>query len=84
MPLYSFKCMECENIVEKFLYKVEESEVVCDLCGKKCIKVFGKISKRKKRSPQELFEEKISPDVDRIMEKVEGGSDKDFLDIVGE
>lgn len=86
MPLYIFKCDDCDKTKEIFEHKIldDDAEIECEHCNGKCHKAYGRYGARKRMSSEELLEEKILPDAERIMEKVSKGSDSDFLDICGE
>lgn len=84
MPLYCYECQECEHVFEIFQHNSDVVEVECEQCEQlKCERLISFIYNRTKYSARENLHRRINPEVDRIMDKVSKGSDKDFLDITG-
>jgi putative FmdB family regulatory protein len=83
MPLFTYLCKDCGNMVEKFVQG--KTEVVCDQCGGvNCEKQFSAGGSRSELSAKDFYNEKIRPEADRIFERACNGSDADFLDIAGD
>ena len=84
MPLYNYKCNDCEYIVEKFQSGWEAIELECESCGGECGKVFGRTHTRTSYNARDTLERRITPEVDRISDQISKGNEKDFFDIHGE
>jgi len=86
MPLFTYQCTECDNLMEKFQHDASEIlKLVCPLCGcEECERAMPDVRCRVWLGAGKLLEEKILPDAKRIEEKISKGSDSDFLDIAGE
>jgi putative FmdB family regulatory protein len=48
MPIYEYKCQECDRCFEKLVFKGDQEDVACPECGEKkvnrlmsCASVFG-------------------------------------------
>ena len=82
MPLFSYKCIDCDAIIEKFLHTAKET-LVCS-CGKDMKRVLSNTHGRVSLNAYDNLQENILPEVDKIMERVANGSDTDFADISGE
>lgn len=84
MPLYLYECLDCKNVIE-ILQLSKDSCTLCKICGSSnCQKIIGNFENRVVLGAKDMYEQKIKPDVDRVVNKIHGGSDKDFLDICGE
>jgi putative FmdB family regulatory protein len=84
MPMFNFKCCECEAVFEKFVHPGKDVEFQCEECGcTECEKVFGQVHTRTWMKAKELFDEKIDPEVERIRKEIREGDDNAFLDIAG-
>ena len=85
MPLFNFRCENCECTIEKFQKGEDLPELICPECdGVEFKKVFSKWNNRKQREARELYNEKIVPDAKRIMREMKSGNNKHFLDVYGE
>ena len=85
MPLFTFKCMECECFMEKFLHNIEEYEAICEECGSiKCERQFSLCGNRVWLDAKDMYDQKIAPDAKRIMDKMGKGNSSDFFDIYGD
>lgn len=82
MPLFSVKCKKCGKAYE--IYDQEYHETKCEVCGHDCERIFGKINSRAQMDANDLYENKILPEAEKIMDNVSRGSDEDFFDICGE
>jgi len=85
MPLFSYECKKCEHIIEKFQHKPTVEALCCAECnGSDFQKIFGIPENRTHRNAKDYYNEVISPEAKRIRNKIDKGSDKDFIDIYGE
>lgn len=84
MPLFTYKCPECEHSVEKFQHNSEDIEVICQNCGHNCEKQMPFSHNRTWLDAKEYLKEKILPDADRIKSNIAKGKDKDFFDLYGD
>lgn len=86
MPLYEYECQECGHIFELFLHSSDqEVELECPKCAhKECKRLVPFTRNRVLYKAKENYSRRLGPEVDRIMDKVNKGSDKDFLDICGD
>jgi putative FmdB family regulatory protein len=84
MPLFIYKCVDCEKEIEKFQHNNAILDIVCSKCGGKCERQFPETKNRIKLNARDTYEQVIKPDVDRISKKISEGSDKYFLDVCGE
>jgi len=86
MPLYNYQCQECGFVLEKFHHHPEdEVEMVCSECECEDFeRIVGFVHNRTKLNARDNLEQRLTPEVNRIMKKVSEGSDKDFLDIAGD
>jgi len=86
MPLYNYKCKECEHMVEKFQHNAEDIlEIICEECGSKgCEKQLPFANSRVWLDAKELYNEKIAPDARRIMDNMKKDKDNAFFDIYGD
>jgi putative FmdB family regulatory protein len=84
MPLFTFKCVKCSKIIEKFL-KDEKAKIACDCGSKEVERQFGLVSSsRIWRGAQEHLDNVINPEVDRIQKELSKGDDNTFIDVVGD
>lgn len=84
MPIFTYECTNCKEKQEKFQHKSEEIELKCKKCESICKKTIGMFVNKKLLSAKDKFAEEISPEVDKIRNSIDNGSDKDFFDIYGE
>ena len=85
MPLYYYECPECDYIFEIFQHNSNELNIECKKCSApQCSRLLGFTHNRTLYNARDNLSKRIKPDVDRIMNKVSKGSDKDFLDIAGD
>lgn len=86
MPLFIYKCQECDYEVEKFQHNSSEDlEIKCEVCeDEMCVKQISCIRSRTWLNAKDMYNNKIRPDAERIVDKVSKGSDKDFFDICGD
>ena len=85
MPLFNFECMECGNIMEKLQKGTDPPEITCSECeGSEFKKLFSACGNRVWLDSKELYNQKIAPDAQRIMDEMKKGKDKHFFDIYGE
>ena len=86
MPLFTYKCLDCECLVEKFQHDAEEDiEVMCPECeGTNCERQMPFAHGRTWLNAKDMIKEKIGPDAKRIMDNMNRGKDKDFFDIYGD
>ena len=84
MPLYSFKCVKCSKVKERF-FKNEQTEFQgeCDCGGQEFIRVLNFAGTKVWRGAKEHLEEVLS-EVDKIQERIDAGDDNALLDICGE
>ncbi len=86
MPLFTFKCLSCGKVLEKFVKNAEkEVEITCE-CGEKNFeRVYDFAAKGKIwRDAKTHMEEVINPEIDRIQDQISKGKDNVFLDIAGD
>jgi len=81
MPLFTFECLNCKYSLEKFLYKIDEEEVLCEKCGLKCVRQFSIAECRVWQDAKTLYNETITPEVKKIRDNISRGKDSDFFDI---
>ena len=85
MPLYLYKCKECEHLVEKFRNSPnKDDELLCEECEGVCERQFSVAANRVWLDSKDLYNDKIKPDAERIMKKMKSGRDKEFFDIYGD
>ena len=86
MPLFIYKCKNCDAEIEKFQHDGGEVlDVVCKVCGcEECEKQMPFTNNRTILNANDFYSDKIKPDADRILNNAYGGKDRDFLDICGE
>ena len=85
MPLFNYKCTECENVVEKFLLHADSKVKITCECG--CIEHKRLISFpncRTQLNAADSMKQNILPEVKRIKDRMASGSDADFFDIYGD
>jgi putative FmdB family regulatory protein len=83
MPLFTFKCLECSKITEKFL-KSEDSVVECACGSCKLERQFTVASGSTWKGSADYIENVLNPEVDRISRDLASGKDSAFLDIAGD
>lgn len=86
MPLFNYKCKDCGNVMELFVHN-DDDEIVCTECeSKNCEKMVSAFNNRTWLNAKENFNERISPDVDRVQKEMSQGRYKDstFLDLYGD
>lgn len=85
MPMFTYKCKKCGHEMEKFHHGQEMPDLICEKCeSTEFERLFPQSLMRKQLNAQEMIEEQIKPDADRITNKIASGSDADFLDLHGE
>lgn len=86
MPLFNYQCKKCEFVVEKFLHTSDSCvEIICEECdGEEFDRLIGVIHNRTWLNAKDCFNNRVSPDAERIRKNISQGNDKDFLDIAGE
>lgn len=84
MPLYCYECSKCDIVIEKFQHNSDNVEVQCIKCENVCNRIMGISHNRVKFNARENLNRRLQPEVNRIMNKISKGSDKDFIDIAGE
>lgn len=85
MPLFTYECTSCGHIMEKFMHAPADNEIECEKCGDKhCIRHFPIVSTRVWQEAKEFYRDKIAPDAKRIVNNINRGRDKDFLDVCGD
>lgn len=85
MPLFTYKCLDCEHLMEKFQHDTEDRHIICTECdGVNCKKQMPFAYNRTWLDAKEMIKEKIGPDAKRIMDNMKKGSDSDFSDIYGD
>ena len=85
MPLFNYKCNKCEQVTERFQHQPDSSQVECRSCGHdECTRVLNIIYNRTWLNARDNLSQRITPEVDRISDKISKGSANDFLDIHGE
>ena len=85
MPLLTFKCLECEHLMEKFVHNTDEYKVECEECGSDdCERQFSICGTRVWLEAKDLYDQKIAPDAKRIQDNMKKGNNKEFFDIYGD
>ena len=84
MPLFSFKCTECEFIVEKMIGADGYQDVICEECGAVCKRLFSMCGNRTRLNAKDFYNEKILPGVKKFGDDLNSGNDDAFFDICGE
>lgn len=86
MPLFSYKCTECEQVVEKFQHNAkDEIEIACEECGAvEFERLPAWSNNRTLLNSRENLEKNILPDAERIRKDIRGGKDSAFFDIYGD
>lgn len=85
MPLYNYKCVKCNIIVEKFQHKPSKDVLECEKCGSKEFdKVFGIVFGKIWLNAKDTMSNVIAPEVQRIEGNLSKGNDKAFLDMAGD
>lgn len=89
MPLYSYRCIKCKSIIEKFIKSEDcsnEISLKCPVCFNEIFeKVFGNSIKSNVYSTStKYFEEILKPEIQKINENISKGKDEFFLDICGD
>ena len=86
MPNYTFKCIECNNIFEKFMTIKDLNEVrlPCESCGSQNIsRLFKPPSSKIRRSKEEIIEA-AKDEARQIAEKINSGDQSAIRDIYGD
>ena len=84
MPLFTYKCLDCDHIMEKFQHDPDD-EVVCPECeSENCERQFGSTHNRTWLDAKDMLKEKIAPDAKRMMDNMRKGKDKEFFDVYGD
>lgn len=85
MPLYNYKCLDCEAVIEVFQQSKDTPEMQCKKCGSSRFKKLLAVPRNRTQlgSRDELFERTL-PEADKIRKDIEAGKDSAFLDIYGE
>jgi len=86
MPLYLYECTKCNTVSEVFKHNSNaDTDLCCNICNNtEFKKLIGKPQNRVLYNARENYSRRLQPEVDRIMDNVAKGKDKDFLDIAGE
>jgi len=85
MPLFSYKCLKCDFVVEKFQHKPDQIDIECAECkNTEFERIFGTVHNKIWLNARDTFNNVINPDAERIRRNVASGNDKDFLDISGD
>lgn len=86
MPLFNYQCRDCDWMVEKFVHSADaELEVICEECNSlEFEKVIGSVFNRTWLNAKDSFNNRITPEVERISKNISEGNDNDFLDIAGD
>ena len=86
MPLFSYECTGCEQVVEKFQHSAKsEIEITCQECGSIEFKRLTAWSNsRTQLGSRDELSQRILPDADRIKRQIEKGNDSAFFDIYGD
>lgn len=86
MPLFNYRCNKCGLVVEKFVSNVKKiPNLECKNCsGREFTKIMGVVFTKTWLNAKDTFNQKISPEVERIREDVAKGKDKTFSDIAGD
>lgn len=86
MPLFIYKCTQCDNEMEKFQHNGADTlELKCPECGcEVCEKMMPFFNNRVWLDAKDMLKERIEPEAKQIMDKMRKGKDKAFFDIYGE
>jgi len=85
MPLFTYKCVDCGCLMEKFQHDIEDIDVACFDCeGTECEKQMPFAYNRTWLNANDMLKEEIGPDAKRISDNMKKGKDSDFFDIYGD
>lgn len=84
MPIYEYKCSNCNEIVQNYQHLSEEDPVTCDSCGHDTlVKQFSAFSAQVKRSAKEITELALKMAKEDMM-KLRRGDEETLHDVAGE
>ena len=85
MPLFSYQCKQCQQVVEKFQHNAKtEPKITCSCGHTEFERLMPGTQNRVQLSARDNLHQKILPDAQRIQNDMSKGKDSAFLDIYGE
>ena len=86
MPLFSYECKQCHQVVEKFQHSAKaEPKLICAGCkATEFERLMPGTQNRVELNARDNLNQKILPDAQRIQNDMSKGKDSAFLDIYGE
>lgn len=85
MPIYDYKCCECNFTFSEFQLIDEEPIEKCPKCSGKVKKMIQKVhADIIYTNGREIYEKEIRPEVDRIVSKAKNGDLETISDLFGE
>jgi len=86
MPLFSYRCNECEQVVEKFQHNADVvPEMKCGYCEcENFERLVAFPHNRNILNARDNLDERILPDAQRLQKEMQSGKDSTFLDLYGE
>ena len=83
MPVYEYKCMKCEDIIEKFQSMRDDPLTECPKCSGELKKLISTNSINVLYGPREHLEKEIRPEARRIAERIKAGDENAAADLFG-
>jgi putative FmdB family regulatory protein len=86
MPIYEYKCLECEHLFEELARITDPPATDCPACGcsGSVIRLISGTTGIVEMTGREYFKKVIEPEAKRIAGKIKQGDEKALADIVGE
>lgn len=85
MPLFSYQCKQCQQVVEKFQHSAKsEPKLTCSCGHTEFVRLMPGTQNRVVLNARDNLNQKILPDAQRIQNDISKGKDSAFLDIYGE
>jgi len=83
MPIYEYKCQDCNNIIEEFQHISDKPLSVCPKCSGGLKRLISWNSVNVIYGAQEHYEKEIKPEAKRIAERIKAGDEDAAADIFG-
>ena len=86
MPLFNYKCKNCEQVTERFQHNLEAKvDIICKQCDStEFERLPSCFHNRTWLNSRENLSRNILPDAERIRKDILKGKDSAFCDIYGE
>jgi putative FmdB family regulatory protein len=86
MPLFSYQCKQCQQVVEKFQHSAKtEAKLVCAGCNAdEFERLMPGTQNRVQLDARDNLHQRILPEAQRIQNDMKSGKDSAFLDIYGD